>query len=50
MAHPSEMLPVLLVNVLSIAHTTDQLAPQKMTKDDSAIKSVTSGLPKAFHQ
>lgn len=39
---PPEMLPsaVLLMSTLSIAHTTERLAPQKLTEEETAIKSV----------
>jgi len=30
--HPSRMLPLLLVNAFNIAHTTNQVAPQQLTK------------------
>lgn len=43
MAQPSEMLPVVLVNVLSIAHRTDQLAPHKMTVQLSPSQVVFQG-------
>lgn len=39
---PPEMLPsaVLLMSTLSIAHTTARLSPQKLTEEETAIKSV----------
>lgn len=30
--HPSRMLPLLLVNAFNITHTTNQVAPQQLTK------------------
>lgn len=43
MVQPSEMLSVVLVNVLSIAHRTDQLAPHKMTVQLSPSQVVFLG-------